>query len=348
MDAAYSTPGKMLFLSDIDAVAHRLAIMRHQELLEPVRNSAVMEGSVLGLEVQAGLFATGYNVRYLDDVQLDETVGRSLLFAFPLEGEVAPITIDGVGEIPIRRGEPILLCFGRSSRCRTLCRSGGSCAVTGFTVHPAFLERLHLLNGGEEQQVFEHMLGGDFSLLRLKPTETLRIMAHRMLDENYRGSLARIHLESCTLVLVAETARLLENREKVPAGMSQRHFDQVIRARELLDADVASPPAIDVLTRELGVNATTLRANFLKAFGTTIFGHVRNRRLEVAQFLLRTHDLTVSEIGYRVGFTNPAAFSTAYRKHFGHAPRDEGARRAPQFCSTKAKLRLTKVRSSLS
>lgn len=348
MDISFTSPEKHLFLSDIDAVADRLAVMRHQEQLEHVRNSAVMEGTVLGLEVQAGLFATGYNVRYIEDIHLDETVGRSLLFAFPLEGEAAPITIDGVGDIPIRRGEPFLLCFGGSGRCRTLCRSGMSCAMTGFTVHPAFLERLQLLSGGEEQQVFEHMLSGDFSLLRLKPTEMLRIMAYRMLDENYNGALERLHLESCTLALVAETARLLEQREKVPVGMSQRHFDQVIRARELLDQDVAAPPTIDVLTRELGINATTLRANFLKAFGTTIFGHVRNRRLEVAQFLLRTHDLTVSEIGYRVGFTNAAAFSTAYRKHFGLAPREEAACRTPQFCSTKAKLCATKVRSSLS
>ncbi len=144
-----------------------------------------------------------------------------------------------------------------------------------------------------------------------------------MLDTRYSGPLARLHLESCALAFVTETARLVSTFHYSANGVSKRHYDQAVRAKELLDQDIASPPSIQALTTALGVNATTLRANFVKVFGTTIFGHVRNRRLEVAQYLLRTHDLSIAEIAYRVGFTNPGAFSSAYRKRYGRSPRDE-------------------------
>lgn len=74
------------------------------------------------------------------------------------------------------------------------------------------------------------------------------------------------------------------------------------------------------LARRLGANVTTLQANFKAAFGTTIFGYVRNRRLEMARVLLLDHGLGVAEAGYRVGFTNASAFTAAYRRHFGHSP----------------------------
>jgi len=36
-------------------------------------------------------------------------------------------------------------------------------------------------------------------------------------------------------------------------------------------------------------------------FGTTIFGYVRARRLEIGRILIRDHGLLVAEAGYRVG-----------------------------------------------
>ncbi|MEM1140849.1 MAG: helix-turn-helix transcriptional regulator, partial [Pseudomonadota bacterium] len=60
-------------------------------------------------------------------------------------------------------------------------------------------------------------------------------------------------------------------------------------------------------------------------FGTTIFGYIREQRLEMARYLLLDHGLKVSEAGYRVGFSSPAAFSSAYRRRFGHPPSVDSA-----------------------
>ena len=47
---------------------------------------------------------------------------------------------------------------------------------------------------------------------------------------------------------------------------------------------------------------------------------IKNIRLNEAQKMLLEGQLTVSEIAYRVGFSDPAYFSRSFKKMFGLAP----------------------------
>jgi AraC-like DNA-binding protein len=57
----------------------------------------------------------------------------------------------------------------------------------------------------------------------------------------------------------------------------------------MLDRSLSAPPKLLDIAREIGVNVTTLQANFKAAFGTTIFGYVRNQRLEIGRALILEH-----------------------------------------------------------
>jgi len=47
-----------------------------------------------------------------------------------------------------------------------------------------------------------------------------------------------------------------------------------------------------------------------------------NRRLKKAKYLLNNEDLTISEITYMVGFSNPNYFSTVFKSKYGCTPSD--------------------------
>lgn len=49
---------------------------------------------------------------------------------------------------------------------------------------------------------------------------------------------------------------------------------------------------------------------------------IRKIRLETAERLLIENNTTVSEVAYKVGFTNPNSFSRSFKDHFGKSPRD--------------------------
>ena len=47
---------------------------------------------------------------------------------------------------------------------------------------------------------------------------------------------------------------------------------------------------------------------------------IRIFRLERAAELLAAHDLTITEVADRVGFSDPKYFSSCFRRHFGVSP----------------------------
>ncbi|MGP1387536.1 MAG: helix-turn-helix transcriptional regulator [Thainema sp.] len=56
-------------------------------------------------------------------------------------------------------------------------------------------------------------------------------------------------------------------------------------------------------------------------FGTTVFGYLRDYRMQQAQRLLRSPHATVAQVAAQVGYRNPEAFSTAFRRKFSVSPK---------------------------
>jgi AraC-like DNA-binding protein len=64
----------------------------------------------------------------------------------------------------------------------------------------------------------------------------------------------------------------------------------------------------------------TLRRLFKAVFGVPIIEYVRSRNLDAARLMLREGRFQVAEVGYRVGYSDPANFTNAYRRRFGRPP----------------------------
>ncbi|MEO0688662.1 MAG: AraC family transcriptional regulator [Pseudomonadota bacterium] len=107
---------------------------------------------------------------------------------------------------------------------------------------------------------------------------------------------------------------------------SVRDIRRMSEAREILIQQFRSPPTIPSLARQVGVNQTKLKALFKATYGQTIHAFVQLQRMERALELLSETDLSVSQIGYEVGYEYPASFTHAFSKEFGYSPRQ--ARRA--------------------
>lgn len=74
------------------------------------------------------------------------------------------------------------------------------------------------------------------------------------------------------------------------------------------------------VARALGCSRQTLYRR-LKAEGTTFAQLLDDLRRRCALGLLRTGDLSVKQIAYRLGFSEPAAFSRAFKRWTGKTPR---------------------------
>lgn len=175
--------------------------------------------------------------------------------------------------------------------------------------------------------IFQHHTGAPLaSLTPLGPSllraanDIIRAPGH------YSGGLLRTYLDTkgreifCTIVdgLAAAAAS-----EPVQARLSVRDVNRVHEARDILADQYRNPPTIPALARMVGLNQTKLKAAFKAVFNLTISEFTVQCRMERATELLTTTGLSVSEIAFAVGYTYPANFSHAFRRHYGHTPRQQ-------------------------
>jgi len=102
------------------------------------------------------------------------------------------------------------------------------------------------------------------------------------------------------------------------------------RAKDRIDRDYAEPVGIDSLAAEAGYSLAHFIRAFRAAYGETPGAYRTRRRVERACELLRSVNLSVTEICYLVGFTSLGSFSSRFSELVGLSPsayRQEAARR---------------------
>ena len=75
-----------------------------------------------------------------------------------------------------------------------------------------------------------------------------------------------------------------------------------------------------VLAERMGVSYTKFYYRVKELLDTTPQDYLISYRLNRAMELLKTHELNVSEVCYRVGFSSLAGFSRSFKNRFGVPP----------------------------
>ncbi|HLO36269.1 MAG TPA: helix-turn-helix transcriptional regulator [Candidatus Deferrimicrobium sp.] len=98
------------------------------------------------------------------------------------------------------------------------------------------------------------------------------------------------------------------------------------RARDLIDRDYALPLDLAMMSREAGYSRFHFARAFATAYGETPRSYLTRRRIERAKTLLRTANLSVTEICLLVGFESLGSFSSRFRDSWGNRRRPTARR----------------------
>lgn len=102
----------------------------------------------------------------------------------------------------------------------------------------------------------------------------------------------------------------------VPTGL----LTHLRRARDHIDREYRSPIELDQLAAVAGVSKYHFIRAFAATYGETPIRYLTRRRIERAQDLLRSANLTVTEICMAVGFASLGSFSTRFAELVGESP----------------------------
>lgn len=102
------------------------------------------------------------------------------------------------------------------------------------------------------------------------------------------------------------------------------------RARDEIDLRFAEDLNLDRLAATAQLSKFHFLRSFAAVYGMTPLAYLGERRVERAQDLLRTTNLTVTEVCHAVGYSSLGSFSARFREVVGETPSDFQRRYAMQ------------------
>jgi AraC-like DNA-binding protein len=161
-----------------------------------------------------------------------------------------------------------------------------------------------------------------------KITPLMEQILQQILHCSYQGWMRQVYLESKALELLslqsAHWTTISLSAEPTLSSQTSLRSDDIQRlhqAREILIKHPTEPPSLIELARQVGLNDRKLKQGFRQLFGTTVFGYLQDYRMQQAKQLLHDSDLSIAAIAAMVGYRNPEAFSTAFRRKFAVSPK---------------------------
>lgn len=92
------------------------------------------------------------------------------------------------------------------------------------------------------------------------------------------------------------------------------------RARDLIDREYARPLDVAAIARAALMSPAHFSRRFRAAYGETPYAYLMTRRIERAKALLRSGELSVTEVCLEVGGTSLGSFSASFARIVGETP----------------------------
>jgi AraC family transcriptional regulator len=189
-----------------------------------------------------------------------------------------------------------------------------------ITVSPSFMAtaavRARMVSGSAVVSFNRAYILSDMRFARIVNEITDELSSEEPGKEAFLTSL----MEQLTINLLRRytDVRLSNELELSRVGLIDR---RVRRAVELMHGNMDRDLPLREIAAAANVSAFHFTRLFKKVIGTTPHAYLGTLRIEQAKLLLADSDLSVTEIGGRVGYPNPSHFTRAFRDATGLSPK---------------------------
>jgi AraC-like DNA-binding protein len=282
-------------------------------------------GRIQTVALGSGISYTEYDLDLLEDFNFDLKLGesRSLYFIYCLEGKFSFTKGSDVSKVEELQ---TVVVGGSNETIKIKLNQGTKSNLSVIKV----TENEEVLNKTANtsdlyQQLFASFLKEDgeahIGTFNLKIKEQL--LQIRAITQT--GLVRKLLIEGIvnfTLALeILHCKQDMENSGQVSTGLTKKELLRIEEAIKAIKRKPEFPYTVTDLSKEHGLSPTKLQEGFKILEGTTVTNFIRNERLILAEELIQTSDMNISEIVYSIGFTSRSYFSKIFRNKFKCTPK---------------------------
>jgi transcriptional regulator GlxA family with amidase domain len=188
-------------------------------------------------------------------------------------------------------------------------------------VDPAYLREL--LAGEAETLVVKTLLDNRQPLLFEELVSLrLREIVAEMMSQSVPLPLQRFYYKVKAEELICWLLmELVQRQDRSLHSINATDLKALYLIRDRLLNNLVEAPPLAELAHLSGMSLSKLKRLFKQVFGCGPYRYYQTMRMKKAAFLLRENQLSVSEVGYRLGFSNLSHFSRVFEEHTGMKPK---------------------------
>jgi len=116
--------------------------------------------------------------------------------------------------------------------------------------------------------------------------------------------------------------KMFLNRSAIPAyPLNTADVKIIYQIRDKIIADLGVIPNLAKLVQLSTMSESKMQRLFKQIFGNTIYNYHQLLRIKEAARLIKDENMSVSEAGYKLNFSNLSYFSRLFEKHIGQKPK---------------------------
>jgi AraC family transcriptional regulator, transcriptional activator of the genes for pyochelin and ferripyochelin receptors len=191
-------------------------------------------------------------------------------------------------------------------------------------------ERLNRMLGAEIgaippgfRLIVEGRASGDF-MSKNTMDPLMQATALDVFNGRYHGMPQYLYLEGKAMELISlQLGRLMSQgtNQKTRVLLSRNEKQRIRAARDFLVRDLSAPPSLNEIGDSFCLSQNKLQLGFRELYGGSVFGCLREYKMQRARQLFNRAEMNVSQVAWEVGYTNVSQFTKAYKKRFGVLPK---------------------------
>lgn len=287
--------------------------------IPPQKGSGYLQGFMLGASM--GVMIRNYELnddllsRRLASPQANERIVMSFNNVFHKKGDISTGSSPAIKDLPSVQMGKGNIDFEAVYPSKTKFRS----IVIAIDTDSL----LNLLEANKENSFFRTILSNDQPLFfeeLISPA--IQKVTQEIVDAIVPAELQRTYIRIKSEELICLLFVELLKRERTPMhALHANDVESIYRIRDLMLSSLEKPPVLEELARMANMSESKLKRLFKQIFGNSVFNYYQRFRMQEAARLLRENKLSVSEVGYQMGFTNLGHFTRVFEEHIGTKPK---------------------------